>query len=227
MSDPELEAKLAKLKRSRAVYKGFVTKLSSRITANLAEKELSVIAISDTINEFELQLGKYDAADQEYLACFDEGEELENEIQLSEEFRYEVRAPLVEAKKVLHALEESKPPSIASGVSNVSLSSNQVSVKLPKLELPHFDGKYTEWQTFWEHFETHIHHNDDVPVISKFSYLVSLLDGDAKQVIKGYSHTESNYKHALEVLKDRFGDKEKIVVLLLVKVFRVVYKQYK
>ena len=213
---PETE-EASKLKRSRAVYKGFLSKSSSRITDLLAATDCPV-TIYDAIDEFEQQLRKYEAADEQFLACH-EGEEFDNELQLSTEFRLQIRAPLVEAKKVLQRLQEPRQPSEAGSVSSSaaashagsSASSHQVSVKLPKLELPHFDGKYTEWQSFWEHFETHIHNNDDVPVISKFSYLVSLLDGEAKQAINGYSHTESNYNNAVTVLKERFGDEERIV----------------
>ena len=49
---------------------------------------------------------------------------------------------------------------------------------LPKLELPTFSGEVTECQIFWDQFCAVVN-NSDLPEVSKFSYLLSLLKGDA------------------------------------------------
>ena len=47
--------------------------------------------------------------------------------------------------------------------------------------------------------------------VSKFTYLNSLLEGEAKAAIKGLSLTAEHYAEAVVILKKRFGRKEKII----------------
>ena len=47
--------------------------------------------------------------------------------------------------------------------------------------------------------------------ISKYSHLLSLLKGEAKQVINGLGYTAANYKNACDKLKGRFGRKELVI----------------
>ena len=47
--------------------------------------------------------------------------------------------------------------------------------------------------------------------VTKFNYLKGLLDGKAKAAIAGLGITSSNYKHALEILHERFGDPQLII----------------
>ena len=98
-------------------------------------------------------------------------------------------------------------------VSNSSVNSSQSSQfhKLPKLSLPIFTGNILEWQTFWDSFESSVHHNDSLSDIQMFSYLRSLLQGDAARVIEGFPLTHTNYIQAVELLKERFGQEHQIV----------------
>ena len=51
----------------------------------------------------------------------------------------------------------------------------------------------------------------DIPDISKFSYLRSLLEGEAKQSIQGLSLTSQHYQSTCQILTARFGRKERII----------------
>ena len=51
--------------------------------------------------------------------------------------------------------------------------------KLPKLVLPKFRGVITQWQTFWDSFNSAIHVNPHLSPIDKFNHLHSLLEGQA------------------------------------------------
>jgi hypothetical protein len=77
--------------------------------------------------------------------------------------------------------------------------------KLPKLELPKFSGKVTEWSSFWDLYNTAIHSNASVSKVNKFNYLFSLLEGNAARSIKGLTLTSANYDAAIEILQERFG----------------------
>ena len=84
-------------------------------------------------------------------------------------------------------------------------TSQNVCVKLPKLEVKRFNGKIEEWQEFWDCYESSIHSNTTLSSVDKFSYLRGLLGGAAKTAISGLALTTVNYQVAIDLLKDRFG----------------------
>ena len=83
--------------------------------------------------------------------------------------------------------------------------------KLPKLELPKFSGKVTEWSSFWDLYNTAIHSNDSMSKVNKFNYLFSLLEGNAARSVKGLTLTSANYDAAIEILQERFGKTQQII----------------
>ncbi|XP_071124079.1 uncharacterized protein [Mytilus edulis] len=117
------------------------------------------------------------------------------------------------------------------GFSSVSNSSQNH--RLPKLDLPHFDGEILQWQTFWDSYESTIHFNSTLTEIQKFSYLKAQLHGHAAQTIEGnhgVSECKSrnrckkcNKKHHTSICGEQATDgkeqesKEKSTVVGLVK----------
>ena len=83
-------------------------------------------------------------------------------------------------------------------------------MKLPELNLLTFDGNYINWLTFWDTFKASIHDSTELSDVVKFTYLVSLLRGSAKEAIAGLSLTSANYKDAVNILNKRFGDQTQI-----------------
>ena len=85
-----------------------------------------------------------------------------------------------------------------------------VNVKLPKLDLPKLSWDVLKWVAFWQQFCACVD-NQDIPGVTKYNYLVSLLKGDAKSVFEGLPVTESNYEKAKNILCKRYGRKEVII----------------
>ena len=69
----------------------------------------------------------------------------------------------------------------------------------------------TTFRTFWEGFKSSVDSNDKITPTDKFKYLQSLAEGQAARVIQGLSLTKANYKHALELLEQRCGQKQIII----------------
>jgi len=88
-----------------------------------------------------------------------------------------------------------------------------IKVNLPKLQLPTFDGKVSEWQEFWDIFASAIH-DQNLPVVSKFAYLRSVLRGMALSAIAGVPVTSDTYPLVIKLLRDRYGKKEAIIELI-------------
>ncbi|XP_049886869.1 uncharacterized protein LOC126381439 [Pectinophora gossypiella] len=82
--------------------------------------------------------------------------------------------------------------------------------KLPKLELMKFNGDVLKWQEFWDKFESNIH-NQPLNKADKLSYLFSSLEGKALDTLRGIDITNNGYDVAVNILKDRFGDKSLVV----------------
>lgn len=83
-------------------------------------------------------------------------------------------------------------------------------VRLPKTNLPEFDGSAIIWPSFWDAFKSAIDSNPDYSDVDKFNYLNGCLRGDAKKLIQGYFVTAANYPLAVNKLTERYGDEEKI-----------------
>ena len=107
----------------------------------------------------------------------------------------------------LETFSISNPPSVGS----VSTSSSGQNCKLPKLELPMFDGDPLQWQGFFEQFNASIHNNEQLTDIDRFSYLKRYLKGRAFDVVSGLSLNSANYKEAIALLKERFGDPQVLI----------------
>ena len=86
-----------------------------------------------------------------------------------------------------------------------------VTVKLPQLEMPNFRGDKMKWTEFWDTFETTIDQNESLSDIEKLKYLNSKLTGEAKQAVSGILLSNENYRVAIDLLKERFGDKQTVI----------------
>ena len=79
-------------------------------------------------------------------------------------------------------------------------------VKLPKLDVPVFDGNILNWTQFWEQFCISVHDRKNLSDAEKLVYLRhALKDGSAKTVIEGLSRSGEQYCEAIDCLKARFN----------------------
>ena len=79
-------------------------------------------------------------------------------------------------------------------------------VRLPKLEVPTFDGDVLHWSQFWEQFKISIHDRPQLSDSEKLVYLQQAVkNGSAKPVIEGLSRSGENEKEAIDCLKSRFN----------------------
>ncbi|XP_045762990.1 uncharacterized protein LOC123865799 [Maniola jurtina] len=96
-----------------------------------------------------------------------------------------------------------KTASSTSTVTNV----NSLEVKLPRIELPKFSGKYTEWQSFFDMFVSLIHENTTLAPVQKLHYLKSNLSGEPEMLLRNFPTTAANYIEAWEQLTKRYNNK--------------------
>ena len=84
-------------------------------------------------------------------------------------------------------------------------SSDGKGVKLPKLDVPKFDGEILNWRSFWEQFCISVHDRTNLSDAEKLVYLQqSLKGGSAKSTIEGLSRSGDNYAEAVGCLQSRY-----------------------
>ena len=96
-------------------------------------------------------------------------------------------------KKALKPLDRDSSPPDSKGI------------KLPKLEVPTFDGNILNWKTFWEQFCVSVHSRTNLSDSEKLVYLQNALKGgSAKQVVEGLSRSGEYYAEAIKSLQLRY-----------------------
>ena len=78
-----------------------------------------------------------------------------------------------------------------------------MSIQLPKLSLPTFNGDKIHWQAFWDLFVATIDENTSLSNVEKLSYLHTCLSGEAKKCIVGLGISDRSYSKALSILNSR------------------------
>ena len=63
----------------------------------------------------------------------------------------------------------------------------------------------------YENFECAIVNNNDLSGIQKLTYLRSLIEGQASSTIKGLALTNSNFDVAMNLLKERYNNKQLLI----------------
>jgi hypothetical protein len=214
-NDEMEEGQIQKLLKSRAGARSWVTRAGRAIQALCAEighysvSDLQLVKLRDAIDVFDKRVASLEVVQSEVEMSIHQ-DELETDINDAFVFLVNMKEARMEAEVLLSKHDKNVHSDACSVHSDHSHSPYVGGVKLPKLELPKFDGTITDWQTFWDKFVALVDQSS-LPVISKFSYLQSLVTGEAKAVIQGLAVTEKNYNVACQLLKDRYGRQERIV----------------
>ena len=94
-------------------------------------------------------------------------------------------------------------------------TSAKAKVKIQEIPIPTFNGKPEEWDKFWVIFKSMVHENDELPTVTKYSYLRQKLVNDAEKATRHYRYDFENYDELVEYLQNRFANgKEKYRRLL-------------
>jgi len=84
-------------------------------------------------------------------------------------------------------------------------------VHLSRQDLPTFSGNTLEWQPFWDSYNAAVNSNPMLTGAQKLNYLRSQLWNEACEVIAGFSLTSPNYDNSVALLKEWYGQTDKLV----------------
>ena len=88
-------------------------------------------------------------------------------------------------------------------------SSSTKTAKLPKLVISRFWGSFTEWPKFWGHFTEAID-KSSVVAITKFTYLLELLEPNVKHSVESLPFTLEGYNRAKTILETKYGKESEL-----------------
>ena len=71
-----------------------------------------------------------------------------------------------------------------------------LSAKLPKFTIAHFNGSHLDWQRFFNQFDAEIDKLITIPAVTKFSYLKEFLKPAVRQLIDSLPFTSEGYVQA-------------------------------
>ena len=118
----------------------------------------------------------------------------------------------LETKKIEQTQGSMTISNLNSLPNSVAHDTNQhVQCKLPKMQMPEFNGDPLRWQGFWDRYEVSIDSNTNIRDIDKFNYLKGCLKGEALDAISGLALSMENYKEAIQLLKNRFGNEQLLI----------------
>ena len=199
MGDEEERKRLIKI---RGAHRGQLTKINTE-AESLLDKFESLT--QEEADKLESAIGKV-SSKIDYLQELDEkilgltkDEHLEEAVTNSDDYLLKVS----ESRDIItyryERLKKSTPKTCKT-----------TNTRLPKLSLCTFSGNILNWQTFIDSFNAAIENNESLSGIQKFQYLKAQLSGEAARTIEGLALTNANYKHAVELLKKRYGQSHKI-----------------
>nr|CAD2195513.1 unnamed protein product [Meloidogyne enterolobii] len=111
------------------------------------------------------------------------------------------------SEEIIHAqlLQASAPKeSSSTGATRQTISSIY---QLPTLQIKRFNGERKDWLEFYESFRCAVDSSAGSD-IEKLTLLRNLVDGEPRELIAGFRLEAKNYKEALQLLKDQYGDKD-------------------
>ena len=202
---------MEKFKAIRRGQRSAVTRLINRTDEKIETTEISAREIRTAIEALQTKRDVLKTLDNQIIDVT-EIEDMEQEILDTEDFNFHVDSTIGRYKEKLeegnstqrlvseHTHSSSHPISVLNQNSNQNHQESSTEPiashsslapmssfyhKLPKLDLPRFNGDIMSWTTFWDSFNTTIHTNPSLTNIQKFSYLRSQLSHSAEQCIAG------------------------------------------
>ena len=215
--DKKDEKKLKALRKVRGGHRGYATKLLKTTETILKEfgeptesTDVSMLTtdLKTNIVLLKEKLVELKTLDAEILELIEPEAEFEKELVDAGEHNRRISRMIVASEEQISSSQEKK---VDKKINKPETSGRSNPVRLPRLDFQTFNGDPLEWKSFWDTFECIVDNDSSLDDMMKFSYLRQKLDGKAKIALDGLTLTKANYKEAVKLLKERFGDEQYII----------------
>ncbi|KYM95826.1 hypothetical protein ALC62_13525 [Cyphomyrmex costatus] len=122
--------------------------------------------------------------------------------------------------EVLATHESRETPLAAHDVSEFHTSFRSMS-KLPRINLPMFDGTFEKWESFRDKFKSMIYDDCTLTNVDRMHYLSSCVEGSARNALDHLAVTNSNFEIAWNILLSRYDNKRRLITTHLTSFFNL------
>ncbi|XP_065095808.1 uncharacterized protein LOC135717611 [Ochlerotatus camptorhynchus] len=81
-------------------------------------------------------------------------------------------------------------------------------LRLPKIDLPKFNGDFSRWISFRDTFTSMVHVNGDIPTVAKLQYLLQSLESSAKKPFESVDIQADSYATTWDALMKRYDNRK-------------------
>ena len=207
----------AKLKTIKNIHLTHVSRVFNQLEAVLSEDEPDISKMKKYLKML----------DEKYAKVLKDSEDLQEELTEPNEIEKEINDMDTLEDKIInvkHKAEEFLEDKDVAGIKgndalNATLtlidkmqrdSSTQKRERtslIPAIELPRFDGSIDKYEEFIDSFEAIIQNHPDIEDVERFIFLKRHLDPPASDLLEGFSTTNTDYRQALELFKETYGNK--------------------
>ena len=201
--------RMESLQRSRRGHKAHITVLRNKITDVIQRNEISELkGLQESLTK---AVEKIENLNEQILFLITDESEISKEITETGEYVFSVRVDIHKLNEAITAKLPLTP----------LMQSKSAGVKLPKLNIKKFSGDFTQWNSFWDIYETSVHKRTDIEGVEKFTYLKGLLEGDALKLVEGFNLETRYYDEAVKLLQDTYGQKTEIKMSFVKKLLQL------
>ena len=206
---------LKRLISVRGVYRGHCTRAIKAENEIMESYSPNLDTLEDVVEGLFSRMERLSLQNQKIELAVPE-DKIEEEITQTLEYTDDLMGQRNKIAKAEVKQEQEEKKSVSS---KFTTKKEAIHVKLPKMTLKSFSGNPIEWLSFWNSFQASVDKNSDISGVVKMNYLSGLLKGEAARVIQGLPLSESNYKRAVDLLKERFGQEIKYLELVYLESF--------
>ena len=203
-----------KLVKQRTVARGYCTRFGNKLIDLCKATDVQLPELEKAKSNFEEKVRKLEDL-QDQIDRLLTMEEIEDELNSVMEYHDSKIDPVNSA--ALNEIAKLRKAEVVETLTSSSAASGATpEAKLPRIEFQKFSGGVKNWLEFWGLFKVTVE-EQNLADITKFSYLKTLLEGEAKSVIAGLAVTAQNYK----TMKRRLG--QSLLKALLKALLNVFY----
>ena len=225
-----LPAATRRLLEKRTPLRTGITNLASR--AEAFTKDSPQVEIKILLAQLEAKAEKLEALNKEVENAYQEltglseaGEKsISDDFERMESYNDRIIATRCVLESLIHhedaALSNGAEEAAGSSTATASTCNSHVGMafKLPEYKLSDFDGRdFLKFPSWFDQFKTLIHQHVQLTDVQRFGILKESVSGQAKMLISGLLTTGENYKHALDLLEQTYGDPNLLLGLFVSK----------
>ena len=195
---------LAKAKRTLSSRKGLITRAINACKDAAKGPDTNVRELTLKVEALEQRWKPYQDAYYEYEEALVEADANDTDLGDAQRDFQATEETYISAVSEYRDILDSMP----------AQTSRSQTLKMPTLQTPTFNGDPLEFEPFWDQFQARVGQKKDVSDVDKLQFLKSCLKGSARDRIKNLPSTAANYKIAVDTLKSRYGDPEKVRVAI-------------